>query len=238
MVGVAAPKLAARPRAGARGRRLVRRVARRCRNRGGRDRRRGGAGHCRSHSARRGDEGGHAGWRRRRLGTCKRVDNQGNRGELEMQIKFHGHACFEITDGEATVVVDPFLKPNNPVRGAHGRRGRGDARPSHPRPRRPYRRRGRGLQENHAAAVAIVETGQLAWRAGVEETFDPNLGGTVEFDWGSVKLVQAFHTNTLPAPTRSPSSADDGHADRPGGGPDHHDRRQDDLPRRRYLPVR
>ncbi|MGH2992262.1 MAG: metal-dependent hydrolase, partial [Solirubrobacterales bacterium] len=27
---------------------------------------------------------------------------------------------------------------------------------------------------------------------------DPNLGGTVELEWGWVKLVPAFHTNTLP----------------------------------------
>jgi len=32
-----------------------------------------------------------------------------------MEIKFHGHACFELSDGSATLLVDPFLKPNNPV---------------------------------------------------------------------------------------------------------------------------
>ena len=33
---------------------------------------------------------------------------------------------------------------------------------------------------------------------GVENVSDPNLGGTVEFDWGWVKLVQAFHSSTTP----------------------------------------
>lgn len=32
-----------------------------------------------------------------------------------MQIKFHGHACFELSDGSATLLIDPFLKPNNPA---------------------------------------------------------------------------------------------------------------------------
>ncbi len=32
-----------------------------------------------------------------------------------MQIKFHGQSCFELSDGESTVVTDPFLKPNNPI---------------------------------------------------------------------------------------------------------------------------
>ena len=30
---------------------------------------------------------------------------------------------------------------------------------------------------------------------------DPNLGGTVAFDWGSVKLVPAWHTSTTPKGT-------------------------------------
>jgi L-ascorbate metabolism protein UlaG (beta-lactamase superfamily) len=37
---------------------------------------------------------------------------------------------------------------------------------------------------------------------GIEQFADPNLGGTVEFDWGWVKLVQAFHTSTVPAGER------------------------------------
>ena len=41
-------------------------------------------------------------------------------------------------------------------------------------------------------------------------TSDPNLGGTVETDWGWVKLVQAFHTNTIPGAGDEPFSAEDG----------------------------
>ena len=33
----------------------------------------------------------------------------------EMEIKYHGHSCFELSEGETTVLVDPFLKPNNPA---------------------------------------------------------------------------------------------------------------------------
>ena len=32
-----------------------------------------------------------------------------------MQIKFIGHATFELSDGDARVLVDPFLAPNNPA---------------------------------------------------------------------------------------------------------------------------
>ena len=31
-----------------------------------------------------------------------------------MEIRYHGHSCFELIDGETTLLVDPFLSPNNP----------------------------------------------------------------------------------------------------------------------------
>ncbi len=38
------------------------------------------------------------------------------KGDERCNIKFHGHACFELSDGSATLLIDPFLKPNNPAR--------------------------------------------------------------------------------------------------------------------------
>ena len=32
-----------------------------------------------------------------------------------MEIRFLGQACFELSEGDARVLVDPFLKPNNPI---------------------------------------------------------------------------------------------------------------------------
>jgi L-ascorbate metabolism protein UlaG (beta-lactamase superfamily) len=48
--------------------------------------------------------------------------------------------------------------------------------------------------------LAIVELANEIADEGVE-TFDPNLGGTVTFDWGWVKLVPAWHTSTTPKGT-------------------------------------
>ena len=53
-------------------------------------------------------------------------------------------------------------------------------------------------QKNDAPTVAIVELAGWLGEQGVKNTIDPNLGGTVEFDWGWAKMVQAFHTNTAP----------------------------------------
>ncbi len=127
-----------------------------------------------------------------------------------MQIKFHGHACFELSDGQATVLVDPFLKPNNPsavhtadeVDATHVLLTHGHA---------DHIADAVGVcKRTGAAAVAVVELASWLDEQGVEETFDPNLGGTVEFEWGWVKLVQAFHTSTAPGSVEAPFSPTSG----------------------------
>ena len=51
-----------------------------------------------------------------------------------------------------------------------------------------------------APVMAIVELAGEIGEEGVQ-AFDPNLGGTVEFDWGWAKLVPAWHTSTTPKGT-------------------------------------
>jgi len=114
-----------------------------------------------------------------------------------MDIRFLGQACFELSEGDARVVVDPFLKPNNPVspvtadevEATHILITHGHA---------DHIADAVGLAKRTGAhCVAVVEIASWLSEQGVEAVSDPNLGGTVEFDWGWVKLVQAFHTNTI-----------------------------------------
>jgi L-ascorbate metabolism protein UlaG (beta-lactamase superfamily) len=52
-----------------------------------------------------------------------------------------------------------------------------------------------------ATVVAITElAGELA-DDGLQNVRNPNLGGTETFEWGSVKLVPAWHTSTTPKGT-------------------------------------
>ena len=155
-----------------------------------------------------------------------------------MEIKFHGHSCFELSEGETTVLVDPFLKPNNPAAVATAE----EVEPTHI-----------AISHGHADhiadavpvatrtgahCVAIVEIANWLEGQGVEEVSDPNLGGTVEFDWGWVKLVPAWHTSTIPGSEEAPLSAEHGIADRHRRRASDQDRRRHRLPRRRHLPVR
>jgi L-ascorbate metabolism protein UlaG (beta-lactamase superfamily) len=125
-----------------------------------------------------------------------------------MEIKFHGQSCFELSEGDVTVLTDPFLKPNNPVAVASAE----DVNPTHI-----------ALSHGHADhvadavavakrtgahCVALVELAKWLEAQGIAEVSDPNFGGTVEFEWGYIAVVPAWHTNTLPGSEESPYSAE------------------------------
>jgi L-ascorbate metabolism protein UlaG (beta-lactamase superfamily) len=110
-----------------------------------------------------------------------------------MDIRYLGHSAFQLTDGSTSILVDPFLT-GNPKAAAkpdeleattilltHGHSDHGPADAVD-----IARRTG-------APVVAIVELANELSEEGVD-VFDPNLGGTVKFDWGWVKLVPAWHT--------------------------------------------
>jgi L-ascorbate metabolism protein UlaG (beta-lactamase superfamily) len=116
-----------------------------------------------------------------------------------MDVRFLGHACFELSDGDTTVLIDPFLTGNpkaaisaedaaaTTILLTHGHGDHiGDTVAI--------------AKRTGAPVVAIVElAGELA-EEGVDVR-DPNLGGSVKFDWGWVKLVPAWHTSTTPKGT-------------------------------------
>jgi L-ascorbate metabolism protein UlaG (beta-lactamase superfamily) len=115
-----------------------------------------------------------------------------------MDIRFLGHACFEISSGDHRLLIDPFLAPDNPA---------APVGPDEVEPTDILVTHGHADHMAHvvevatrtgARCVAIVELARWLTAQGVEDVDDPNLGGTIETDWGWVKLVPAFHTNTLP----------------------------------------
>lgn len=114
-----------------------------------------------------------------------------------MEIRFLGHSCFELTEGDIRVLVDPFLT-DNPSAAV----GADEVEPTH-----IFLTHGHGdhygdieavAKRTGAQVVAIVEIADELTEAGVENVADPNIGGTVTFDWGWVKLTPAWHTSTTP----------------------------------------
>jgi L-ascorbate metabolism protein UlaG (beta-lactamase superfamily) len=116
-----------------------------------------------------------------------------------MDVRFLGHACFALSDGDTTVLIDPFLT-GNPKAAASADEVEATT-----------------LLLTHGHADHVGDTVAIAKRTGAPlvaitelagemqeeglEVVDCNLGGTATFDWGWAKLVPAWHTSTTPKGT-------------------------------------
>src|SRR4051794_27350591 len=111
---------------------------------------------------------------------------------MAVDVRWLGHSAFELTAGDTNVLVDPFLTGNpkaavsaddvNPdvILLTHGHADHlGDTVDI--------------AKRTGAPVVAITELAAEIGDQGVE-AMDPNIGGTVAFDWGWVKLTPAWHT--------------------------------------------
>src|SRR3954452_10681327 len=108
-----------------------------------------------------------------------------------MDIRFLGHACFELSDGDTRVLIDPFLT-GNPKAAAEA----GDVDPTH-----IFLTHGHAdhlgdtvdiAKRTGAQVVAIVELANEIGESGVDSVSDPNIGGTVEFSGGGVPPAAAW----------------------------------------------
>src|ERR1044071_6400870 len=122
-----------------------------------------------------------------------------------MKIQFLGHAAFALEHDGKTVLVDPFLT-GNPKAAASPDEVAADA---------IFLPHGHGdhigdtvaiAQRTGATVVAIVELANELSESGVEDVKDPNIGGTVDLGWVSVRLTPAWHTSTTPkGPINTPA---------------------------------
>jgi L-ascorbate metabolism protein UlaG (beta-lactamase superfamily) len=118
-----------------------------------------------------------------------------------MDITWLGHSAFQIKSGETDIVIDPFLTGNPKASTTADELEPNHILLSH------------GHQDHYGDLVSIAKrTGaqvvapteiadELTNELDAEQLHDPNLGGTVTFDWGWVKMVPAWHTSTTPSGT-------------------------------------
>jgi L-ascorbate metabolism protein UlaG (beta-lactamase superfamily) len=117
-----------------------------------------------------------------------------------MDIRFLGHPCFELTEGDTRVLIDPFLtgNPKAPIEAS-------EVNPTHIFLTHGHADHFGDIEDiakrTNAQVVAIVEIANELSGSGVENVSDPNMGGTVVFDDVWVRLVPAWHTSTTPKGT-------------------------------------
>jgi L-ascorbate metabolism protein UlaG (beta-lactamase superfamily) len=116
-----------------------------------------------------------------------------------MDVRFLGHACFTLSDGDTTVLIDPFLTGNPKAAVSADEVSATTILLTH----------GHADHVGDTVAIAkrtgapVVAITELAGELGEEglEVNDCNLGGTASFHWGWAKLVPAWHTSTTPKGT-------------------------------------
>jgi L-ascorbate metabolism protein UlaG (beta-lactamase superfamily) len=116
---------------------------------------------------------------------------------MAADVRWLGHSAFHLSGGGADVLVDPFLTGNPKAATTADELPADVILLSH----------GHGdhygdtidiANRTGATVVAITELAGEIEGKGVKSVLNPNLGGTVKFDWGWVKLVPAWHTGTSP----------------------------------------
>ena len=112
------------------------------------------------------------------------------------ELKFLGHACFLLREGKNTIIIDPFLTGNpiaaSPVEQiacqhilvSHGHDDHlGDAVSI--------------ARQNGATVIATAEVARACAEKGVS-SHAMHIGGKHNFDFGYVRITQAFHGSGIP----------------------------------------
>jgi L-ascorbate metabolism protein UlaG (beta-lactamase superfamily) len=119
---------------------------------------------------------------------------------MAANVRWLGHSAFHLSGGGADVLVDPFLTGNPKAAAGAGELPADAILLTH----------GHGdhlgdtvdiAKRTGATVLAIVELAAEIEGAGVENVVNPNIGGTVQFDWGWVKMTPAWHTAVSPSGT-------------------------------------
>lgn len=114
-----------------------------------------------------------------------------------MEIKYYGHSCFSIQCNSSTLLFDPFITPNELAKDIIIE----DIKPdyifiSHAHQDHLFDALDIA-SKNQSTIVGIWEISEWAIRNGHTKTHPMNIGGSWEFEFGKVHLVNAVHSSSF-----------------------------------------
>ena len=115
-----------------------------------------------------------------------------------MELTYYGHSCFLIKTGETGILFDPFISGNPLARHIELERINADyillshAHGDHLADAATI------AQQNNAKIVAQPEITDWYAKKNLTDSIQMNIGGTLKLPFGTVKMVVAIHSSSLP----------------------------------------
>lgn len=115
-----------------------------------------------------------------------------------MKLTYYGHSCFAVQAGGKNLLFDPFIKPNELAKEIDIKSIKAD-----------YILLSHGhsdhtadcielAKQTNSTVIAAFEITEWISKQGVEKFHPMNIGGKWDFDFGTVKCVNAAHSSVLP----------------------------------------
>jgi L-ascorbate metabolism protein UlaG (beta-lactamase superfamily) len=115
-----------------------------------------------------------------------------------MKLTYYGHSCFAVEAGGKILLFDPFIKPNELAKDIDFNSIKAD-----------YILLSHGhddhtadcielAKQTNATVIAAFDITEWVSKQGVDKVHPMNIGGKWDFDFGTVKCVNAVHSSVLP----------------------------------------
>lgn len=113
-----------------------------------------------------------------------------------MKLTFYGHSCFQLTQGPVSVLIDPFLSDNPFKTASPDQINCTHILVSHGH----FDHLGDAISIAKRTGATIVSTAEIARLCGEQgcQTHAMHIGGKHSFEFGYVRITQAFHGAGVP----------------------------------------